>query len=81
MRQLLSGGWRQIGKLDEPAGTTGRVFDHWRIKALVRDPADPRRRRRRMRPSYLPPRAFSLALAETIAQAPAPGEATSGTSA
>lgn len=45
---------------------TGELFDHWRIQGLVRNPASPRRRRGR--PSYLPANAFSLALAETIAQ-------------
>jgi hypothetical protein len=49
---------------------TSQVFDHWRITALVRDPSSSVRRRRR--PSYLPPRAFSLAVAETIAQHAAP---------
>jgi hypothetical protein len=50
------------------------LWDHWRMKALVRDPNS--KLRRRARPSYLPPRAFSLALAETIAAgAPADGEA------
>jgi hypothetical protein len=44
------------------------IFDHWRIRALVRDPDSPRRRR--SRPSYLPPRAFSLAVAETLAAGP-----------
>jgi hypothetical protein len=41
------------------------LWDHWRMKALVRNPES--NLRRRARPSYLPPRAFSLALAETIA--------------
>jgi hypothetical protein len=44
------------------------VFDHWRIKGLVRDPTS--KKRRRSRPSYLPPRAFSLALSEVLAQHP-----------
>ena len=47
---------------------TTRLFNHWRVAALVRDPASPRRRRNR--PSYLPPRAFSRALAELIAILP-----------
>jgi hypothetical protein len=48
------------------------LFDHWRIKGLVRDPTS--QWRRRARPSYLPPRAFSLALAETLArQSPSRG--------
>src|SRR4051794_25436050 len=47
---------------------TTRLFSHWRIAALVRDPAS--RRRRRNRPSYLPPRAFSRAPAELIAVLP-----------
>jgi hypothetical protein len=44
------------------------VFDHWRIRALVRDPDSSIRRRNT--PSYLPPRAFSLAVAETLAAGP-----------
>jgi hypothetical protein len=48
---------------DDPVLTT--LFDHWRMKALVRNPES--KLRRRARPSYLPPRAFSLALAETLA--------------
>jgi hypothetical protein len=51
------------------------LWAHWRMKALVRDPKSPQRRR--SRPSYLPPRAFSLALAETLAagapKKPSPG--------
>ena len=54
---------------DEPVVTT--LWSHWRMKALVRDPNSTKRRR--ARPSYLPPRAFSLALAETLA-AGAPGQ-------
>jgi hypothetical protein len=49
-----------------PADLTSAVFDHWRIQALVRNPRSSARRRRR--PSYLPPRAFSLAIAETLAK-------------
>jgi hypothetical protein len=49
------------------------LWDHWRMKALVRNPES--KLRRRARPSYLPPRAFSLALAETIAgRVPANGD-------
>jgi hypothetical protein len=48
--------------------TADAVFDHWRIKGLVRDPTSTKRRR--SRPSYLPPRAFSLALAELLAKHP-----------
>jgi len=48
---------------DDPVLTT--LWDHWRMKALVRNPES--KLRRRARPSYLPPRAFSLALAETLA--------------
>jgi hypothetical protein len=47
---------------------TGQVFEHWRIASLTRDPGSKRRRRRR--PSYLPARAFSLAVAETLAKGP-----------
>jgi hypothetical protein len=44
------------------------VFEHWRIRALVREPGS--KQRRRSRPSYMPPRAFSLAVAETLAEGP-----------
>jgi hypothetical protein len=47
----------------EPVMTT--LWSHWRMKALVRDPNS--KTRRRARPSYMPPRAFSLALAEMLA--------------
>ena len=49
-----------------PPDLTSALFDHWRIQALVRNPRSSLRRRRR--PSYLPPRAFSLAVAETLAE-------------
>jgi hypothetical protein len=74
-----------LGRVDPPAAVTpdaaaeGHIittlWGHWRMKALVRNPDS--KLRRRARPSYLPPRAFSLALAETIAAgAPDDGEAT-----
>jgi hypothetical protein len=71
LRQFLQGGWKRIGRIDEsadPDETTVRLFGHWRIRSLVRDPES--KRRRRARPSYLPPRAFSLALAEVLAEGP-----------
>jgi hypothetical protein len=49
-----------------PADLTSELFAHWRITALVRNPRSSRRRRGR--PSYLPPRALSLAVAETLAK-------------
>ena len=49
-----------------PADMATEVFAHWRIKALVRDPDSAQRRR--SRPSYLPPRALSLAVAEVLAR-------------
>ena len=52
------------------ADMTTEVFTHWRIKALVRDPNSTQRRR--SRPSYLPPRALSLAVAEVLASHAAP---------
>ncbi|MEA2154118.1 MAG: hypothetical protein QOE11_258 [Solirubrobacteraceae bacterium] len=56
-----------------PADMTSQVFEHWRIRGLVRDPDSSLRRR--SRPSYLPPRALSLAVAETLAaHSPGPGE-------
>jgi hypothetical protein len=57
-----------------PPDLTSELFEHWRIKALVRDPGSTLRRRRR--PSYLPPRAFSLAVAETLAKGAPEGTAT-----
>jgi hypothetical protein len=60
-----------------PADLTSAVFEHWRIRGLVRDPNSSLRRR--SRPSYLPPRALSLAVAETLARhAPAPGTGEAG---
>jgi len=49
-----------------PADLTSEVFAHWRIGGLVRDPDSSLRRR--SRPSYLPPRALSLAVVETLAR-------------
>jgi len=49
-----------------PADLVSEVFGHWRIGGLVRDPDSSWRRR--SRPSYLPPRALSLAVAETLAR-------------
>jgi len=58
-----------------PADLTSEVLNHWRVKALVRDPESSWRRR--SRPSYLPPRALSLAIAETLAKgAPDPSTGT-----
>ena len=45
---------------------TSALFEHWRIRALVRNPRSSIRRR--SRPSYLPRAAFSLAIAETLAK-------------
>ena len=47
---------------------TTDVLTHWRIQGLVRDPGSTLRRR--SRPSYLPPRALSLAVAERLAGGP-----------
>lgn len=50
---------------------TTQLFEHWRVRGLVRNPDSKLRRRRR--PSYLPPRALSLAVAEHFASlAPPP---------
>jgi hypothetical protein len=66
---FLEGGWKRIGRVDKPAGdTTVTLFEHWRMRALVRDPDSDVRRR--ARPSYVPPRAFTLALAEWLAARP-----------
>jgi len=56
-----------------PDDMTAEVFAHWRIQGLVRDPASSLRRR--SRPSYLPPRALSLAVAETLARHATPAGA------
>ena len=71
-------GWKEwFGRVDkraaddprEPAsGLTEALFDHWRIRTLARNPESTIRRRRR--PSYLPPPAFSLAVAERLAEGP-----------
>jgi hypothetical protein len=50
---------------DPLAGLAHDVLDHWSVRALVRDPNSPLRRR--SRPSYLPHDVFSLALAEVLA--------------
>ena len=64
-----------------PADLTSALFDHWRIQALVRNPKSSIRRR--SRPSYLPPPAFSLALAEKLAEVAPPatgdGDVSAGT--
>jgi hypothetical protein len=58
-----------LGEADAKKGDlTEQLFAHWRIKSLVRDPKSSRRRRNR--PSYLPPKAFSRALAEVVAVLP-----------
>jgi hypothetical protein len=64
------------GKLGD---LTTTLFEHWRIKALVRDPEAKSRRRRR--PSYLPPAALSRALMEQLAAlgTQAPGTTASNT--
>jgi hypothetical protein len=54
------------GGTEVDADLTSELFEHWRIQALVRNPHSSIRRR--SRPSYLPPRAFSLAVAETLAR-------------
>jgi hypothetical protein len=59
-----------------PADLTSALFDHWRIQALVRNPKSTIRRRRR--PSYLPPPAFSLALAEKLAEGAPPADGDDG---
>jgi hypothetical protein len=84
-RKALGVGQRLLGRVEPkaqtpPAAPPGHVdggarvpvapavYDHWRIRTLVRDPDSSARRR--ARPSYLPPRAFSLALAEVLAKPP-----------
>jgi hypothetical protein len=52
-----------------PEHLTTAVLGHWRIRALVQNPES--KRRRRSRPSYLSAKAFSLAVAETLASGPA----------
>jgi hypothetical protein len=74
LTDLLKGGWKRIGRVRRAPAVAGDrpvtddLFEHWRIRALVRDPESDLRRR--ARPSYLPPRAFSLALSEVLAQRP-----------
>jgi hypothetical protein len=45
---------------------TAAIFEHWSVQSLVRDPDS--KLRRRCRPSYLPPRAFSQAVVEQLAR-------------
>ena len=71
-------GWKEwIGRIHKkkapggegravPADLTSALFEHWRIRALVRNPQSTVRRRGR--PSYLSPSAFSLAVAERLAE-------------
>ena len=59
-----------------PADLASAVFDHWRIRALVRDPTSTKRRR--TRPSYVPRGALSLAVAETLADSALAPEAAPG---
>jgi hypothetical protein len=69
LKHFFKGGWREIGRVEPTSAgseTTLKLFGHWRITSLVRQPDS--KWRRRARPSYLPPRAFSLALAETLAE-------------
>jgi hypothetical protein len=49
-----------------PGDLTTAVFEHWGVQGLVRNPASSWRRRRR--PSYLPPRALSQAVVDTLAR-------------
>jgi hypothetical protein len=56
-----------------PHDLTSALFDHWRIRALVRDPESTIRRRRR--PSYVSPAAFSLSVAERLAEGAPPADA------
>jgi hypothetical protein len=53
-----------------PHDLTSALFDHWRLRALVRDPESSLRRRGR--PSYVSPAAFSLSVAERLAEAAPP---------
>ncbi|MCA1689105.1 MAG: hypothetical protein LC720_01225, partial [Actinobacteria bacterium] len=67
-------GWKEwFGRVSpepHPDDLTHKVFNHSHLRAMVRDPDS--KLRRRARPSYLPPKAFSLALTETlVAGAPA----------
>jgi hypothetical protein len=55
-----------------PADLTTAVLEQWPVRAVVRDPDSPRRRRRR--PSYLPPHRLSLAVVEAIAAGPQTAE-------
>jgi hypothetical protein len=66
---LAHGEWKEGTGADErERDLASEIFEHWRVSALVRDPKSSQTRRKR--PSYLPPRAFSLALAETLASGP-----------
>jgi hypothetical protein len=71
IRNMLGEPRVKRGLKEAPEQLTDKIFDHWRVKGLVRDPHSSKRRRNR--PSYLPPRAFSRALAEVVAVLPEPG--------
>lgn len=53
---------------EDQGDMTPEVFGHWRVSSLVQN--EESSWRRRARPSYLPARAFSLAVAETLAKEP-----------
>jgi hypothetical protein len=60
-------GERKVDETTPPPGDlTTAVFEHWGVQGLVRNPASKWRRRRR--PSYLPPRALSQAVVDTLAR-------------
>jgi hypothetical protein len=75
--QVKDGVRSWFGRIDKNSGDDPvllTLWDHWRMKALVRNPDS--NLRRRARPSYVPPRAFSLALAETLAASANEGDPT-----
>jgi hypothetical protein len=63
------------GDSDVRDDLTTHVLEQWPVRALVRDPHSTLRRR--ARPSYLPPAALSLAVAEQLAGGPADANPTS----
>ena len=72
LKKIRAGETKQTDEDDGKLGDlTTTLFEHWRIKALVRDPEV--RSRRRRRPSYLPPPALSRALMEQLAAGHASG--------
>jgi hypothetical protein len=68
---------RKASETKPPTGDlTTAIFEHWGVQGLVRNPSSKWRRRRR--PSYLPPRALSQAVVDTLARLAPPAAGQQG---